>query len=184
MLVWGHRGANRGVRGIVQRARPAIGRQLIDWTRRRRGEAGGWSDGRRACASVACEGTGAGEYNEQAGNVCCVLCEKGEGREGIRQITQACMHGVPDTCMRGVPFECVLSHGHVVVDDLVAEDNVFIGEECLLVCGILVGGDGMRVSVMLVGCLVAAGHGWFVVAFDCAMLCVIAWPPLLSPFSM
>ena len=47
--------------------------------------------------------------------------------------------------------------------------SVLIGKECLLVCGILVGGDDVQVSLLSVGCLVAGVHGWFVVAFERAM---------------
>ena len=48
---------------------------------------------------------------------------------------------------------------------------VFIGKEYQLVCGFSNNVEGVRSSVLFVGCLVAATHGWFVVALMFHVLC-------------
>lgn len=46
-------------------------------------------------------------------------------------------------------------------------------KEYLLICGSLLDGEAVQLAVLLVGCLAAAAYGWFIVAFGCAMFCVI-----------
>ena len=48
-----------------------------------------------------------------------------------------------------------------------------MGKECLFGCDRQLVGNGVHVSVLFVGCLIAAVHGWFVVALGvpCFVTC-------------
>lgn len=50
---------------------------------------------------------------------------------------------------------------------------LFMGMVYLLVCELSVCGDDVQGQGLFVGCLAAEVHGWFVVAFTCAMSCIV-----------